>query len=240
MMKRAISLFTTLCAAAAMLVLSLILIPLSLLAGLFGWKARMAVSHFFRSFLARVAFWGTLSRLRVRGVENIPKRESFVVFANHSSFFDISVLSGFPFRKASFLGRKELITWGPIGLWILVCGGELVERRGTRKELKRVLRVVSRIKNGLSFIIFPEGTRSVTGELGPFRRGSLKIPMKAGAKLLPVRLEGTRDLLPRGVAFPTPADVTVYIGKPISPREIREDAEEVIERLREFLSAKEH
>ena len=85
----------------------------------------------------------------------------------------------------------------PIGFLILAADGVFVERKGSRRELEAILLIIKKVKSGRRFIIFPEGTRTRTGELGELKVGALKIPQKAGVPIIPVRIEGTADVLPR-------------------------------------------
>ncbi len=202
---------------------------------IFGKRARVRVAHVFCSVWNWLLVAVTLSRVRVVGRENIPRGEPYVAYVNHSSFIDIPVLSGYVIPEAAYAGRKEL-SRGPAGMWILACDGVLIERKGTKRELKLILKMVERIKAGRPFIVFPEGTRAHSDELGKLMPGSLKIAQKARAKMLPIRIEGTRKILPRGGKWPKPGDVTVVIGEPIPPEEIDKDSSAVLEKLRQFLS----
>jgi len=215
-------------------VLYIVLIPGIAVAGLtsvFGRRLRLVCVDFWYRWWNRAMIWATMSRVSVYGRENLPGG-AIVLFANHSSYLDISIITGFVVKNASYMARRSLLKLFPVGLWVLAGDGVLVERKGSRKELEAVLKIVKRLKNGRSFVIFPEGTRTRTGELGEIKPGALKIPEKAGVPLVPVRIEGTRQILARGAKWFGTGDVNVYIGEPIFPDEIRNDRQKVLEKLK--------
>jgi len=176
----------------------------------------------------------TLSKIKIINLGKIPRGEPFVLYTNHSSFFDVPIISGFIAPDASYVAKRMLIFWGPIGMWILLGGGILVERKKSKRELVQILKVISLIKKGQSFVVFPEGTRSRTGEIGEFHKGSLKVASKSGAKMIPVAIKGSRGILPRGEWFPRPANVVVTIGEPILPERAGSEPEEVTLELKNF------
>lgn len=235
MIRSALSIISVVLFGPILIVLSVVLLPVPFLAGLIGERARVSTMHVLCSIWSKCVVYATLSRVSVIGRQNIPKGP-FVLYVNHSSFFDIPLISGFVAWNASFIGRKSLIYWGPIGLWILAGNGILIEQKGTKRELGRILKVVQRIKSGTPFVIFPEGTRTRTGEVGSLKPGTLKIAERAGALLVPVRIEGARKILPRGKKFPKPANVKIFIGEPIAYTEIIEDSASVLSRIEGYFA----
>ena len=215
-------------------VLSFALLPVGAAFQIFGTKARKKVCRLIYGLFGRAIFLMTLSKIKIINLGKIPRGEPFVLYTNHSSFFDVPIISGFIAPDASYVAKRMLIFWGPIGMWILLGGGILVERKKSKRELVQILKVISLIKKGQSFVVFPEGTRSRTGEIGEFHKGSLKVASKSGAKMIPVAIKGSRGILPRGEWFPRPANVVVTIGEPILPERAGSEPEEVTLELKNF------
>jgi 1-acyl-sn-glycerol-3-phosphate acyltransferase len=202
----------------------------------FGRRVRLWFAGLFYRWWCRALFASTLSRVEIDG-ELPEKCESVVFFANHSSYVDICAVSGYIDSHASYVARRSLIKLFPIGLWVLAADGVFVERRGSRRELEAILLIIERVKSGRRFVVFPEGTRTRTGELGEIKAGTLKIPQKAGVPIIPLRIEGTAKVLPRGAKWFKPADIRIVVGEPIYPEEITSDRDGVIERLKAHMRA---
>jgi 1-acyl-sn-glycerol-3-phosphate acyltransferase len=114
-----------------------------------------------------------------------------------------------------------------------------VDRSSARKALKSIERVVERIRSEhLSVLLFPEGTRSSTGELNVFKQGSMALPLKARVPLVPVYLQGTHHINRKNSRLIHPGNVKVMIGEPIAldgPTDL--DKREILLRVREAIEA---
>ena len=162
--------------------------------------------------LFRVLGW-LLFRYRTCGVEHIPKRGGILIAANHASFLDIPVLGcGIP-RRAAFLGRQDLF---PIpGLrWVCQWLG-WIPIRLTRLDRQGFGTAIGLIKQGKAVVIYPEGTRTLDGTLGPGRPGIGVIVAETRCPVVPAYLGGTYDALPPGATWIRLRPVTVTFGKPI-------------------------
>ncbi len=230
----------------ASFIISVIIIPVLyvlsivgiIMAGLlypFGRKARLAFVDFYYRWWHSALLASTLSSVKVFGNRNTAG-ETVAYYVNHASYVDICVMSANIDNHASYMAKRSLLWLLPIGFWIIAGDGVLVERKGTRRELEAILLIIDRLKKGRSFIIFPEGTRTRTGRLGEIKIGSIKIPQKARVPIVPVRIEGTAKILPRKTKWFSTGEVAVTIGEPISPEEIDEDKEKVLDKLRSHLS----
>ena len=181
-------------------------------------KLFQTAAHLWTRFLA--LFSGI--PVKVSGLENIPRDKAVLFAANHQGFADIvAVLAYLPvgFR---FVIKKELFKI-PVFAWVLKNAGYLsVDRKSALGAHRMVENIVEIIKAGESVLIFPEGTRTKTGKLGQFRRGSLVPALKSKAPIIPIAISGSFNILPPGSWILNPHPVKLSIGKPIY---IRSEAE---------------
>lgn len=146
-----------------------------------------------------------LRRWKVEGAENLPREGAVIVIANHQSYWDPVVLGTALRRRVYFMAKEELFRIPFFGTLIRVLGAFPVKREAyDRRALKVALEHLMR---GHVVGIFPEGTRSPSGELLPPQPGAAILALKTGAPVLPVALIGTRGVCGR---------VRVRVGKPFT------------------------
>lgn len=150
----------------------------------------------------------------VRGRENIGKNEPYVFMANHSSFIDIPILFAATNRAIRFLAKYELKK-GLFGLPIRRMDMLFVDRSNAKNSVESVRHAAQMVKDGKDLAIFPEGTRTKTGQLGSFKKGSFKLALHSGVKIIPVGIQGAATILPHNFFNYRPAKVIVSIGEPI-------------------------
>lgn len=140
------------------------------------------------------------------------RRRPYVVVANHASLADPFLLSFLPLDMR-FVAKEELFRTPLVG-WLLRLAGDIPIRRGDRTSARTMRAAcVATLSRGLSVMIFPEGTRSRTGEVGAFKPGAFEIAVEAGAPVLPVALHGTAACV--GPGGPRPAHACAEILAPI-------------------------
>ena len=124
--------------------------------------------------------------------------EVVLIASNHQADFDIPLLSGYAGRPLGFVAKKELANLPLMSRWMRLMGCIFLDREDKRKQVAQIRDTIETLKQGQSMVIFPEGTRSGSDELGPFAKGSLNIALKAGVRILPVTLQGTWQLKSKG------------------------------------------
>lgn len=134
--------------------------------------------------------------LHVSGVENVPAEGPLVVMSNHRSYYDIpTVFCAVPGRLR-MVAKKELFDVPLFGQAMEAAGFVKIDR-GKRERAIESLRASERLlSQGTRVWIAPEGTRSKTGELGPFKAGGFHMAIEAGVPILPILLEGTENVMP--------------------------------------------
>lgn len=155
-------------------------------------------------------------KIQVHGLENIHKNERYVFIANHQSYFDIPVLYAGLFANLSFIAKKELFLLPFFGWGMAAVGHIWIDRKNARKARKSITRAVTMLKrNHVSLVLFPEGTRSVTGKVGEFKRASFVLALEAGVPVVPVTICGSRDVQPKFTLKIIPGTVKLIIGEPL-------------------------
>jgi 1-acyl-sn-glycerol-3-phosphate acyltransferase len=139
-----------------------------------------------------------------------------VVFcANHQSNVDPPVLFEALHRRLHILYKAELRKLPVLGRVFEVGGFVAVQRDNRDAAFQSIEKAAASIRAGNSFLIFPEGTRSKTDQLLPFKKGGLVMALRAQAPIVPVAVMGGRAAMQKGSAFVRPVHVTVRIGQPI-------------------------
>lgn len=156
-------------------------------------------------------------KLVIKGKENIIPGKNYIFISNHESHLDIpAIFSAIPV-DLFFIAKKELKKVPFMG-WAMQVGGMIfIDRKNKEKAQKDMLLAGELIKNGKNVISFPEGTRTRTGDLGLFRRGSFLLSLKNGIEIVPITLIGTRQLLPSGTLNLKSGKIYISINKAVSP-----------------------
>ena len=176
-------------------VLSLILFPIEWLIGRISPKAKDISSLRFVQFVFKVILFLSGVNTTVIGLENIPKDEPVVFIGNHRGFFDTVVSYSRMPRLTGFIAKKEMQKVPFIRLWMKYLHCLFMDRSNPREGLKTILSGVEQINNGISIVIFPEGTRNKGDGIMPFHGGSFKLADKSNCKIIPMVQNNTENVL---------------------------------------------
>ena len=180
------------------------------------------------------------SRIRVdiEGLENIAPDRSYVVMSNHQSAFDIPALAATLPLSWRFVAKRELTRIPIFGWGLLAAGHIVIDRRDNERSVRSLKRAAESVRSGVSVIVFPEGTRSATGELGPFKSGGFYLAIEAGVPILPVTVSGSRRITPRRSLRVESGRILVRYGKPIPTETLTvEDRDQLKEEVRQAIVA---
>ena len=159
-------------------------------------KRDALVDKIVRNWARRLLFMAG-AKVTVNGKENIPEGRACVFASNHQSFFDILVLLGHLDKPHAILSKASIGKVPLIRLWMKEIHCVYVDRADMKAGIEAINKMIDVINDGYSAIIFPEGTRSKTGEIGEFKGGAFKVAQKTGVPVIPVALDGTGALLER-------------------------------------------
>ncbi|CDF32427.1 1-acyl-sn-glycerol-3-phosphate acyltransferase [Chondrus crispus] len=169
----------------------------------------------FHDFIAmawmKCSFGSVLVHPNIVNAHNLPPKGTPVVYvANHSSYLDIFSFA-YLRRRIKYVSKAEIFKLPIVG-WAMEMAGNIALRRMNRRgQMEAYRKMVAVVKNGLSLVIFPEGTRSASGKMRKFQSGGFRAAKKQNAPIVPVTILGTREVMPAHAWVPLR-----YPTKPIS------------------------
>ena len=227
------------------LIVSIVLIPIAYLIGLFSRHARDVYAQALVAWGFKVIGFISGAKVTEKGREKLPRGEAALYVANHRSIFDIVLLDARIPAPTAIISKKEIKMIPMLNWWMVLKNCKFLDRKDLKQNLKIILECIEAAKNGQTILIYPEGTRSKAEselEMAPFKEGSMKIALKSGVKVVPVALHGTRDLLEKHFPFIQSAKVTISYGDPIDPKTLDKEQqkhlgeicrEQILEMLKE-------
>lgn len=179
----------------------------------------------------------TGSKVSVEGLELIP--EGPVVFiANHESDFDIPVLLGKIDKPFGFVSKIEVKKVPILSSWLDALNCVLIDRKNRKQAVNNMKEAVLSLKKGHSFVIFPEGKRSMGGPVQPFKVGGFRLAQDAGVPIVPIAIKGTADVFEKNGRLIKPACIKVTVSHPIDPKvHCHKDYKELAEEVRQLIIA---
>jgi 1-acyl-sn-glycerol-3-phosphate acyltransferase len=203
---------------------------------------RYVVGRWFRRAAMVAVAINPLWRFRVSGVRITDPRRPYVAVSNHESYADIFLISHLPWEM-KWLSKKEVFRIPFMG-WMMQMAGDIGVQRGRATSRAQALEGIrDRLRKGMSVMVFPEGTRSPTSEMLPFRDGAFRAAIEAGAPVLPMVVAGTRHAMARGSFVFNRAVAEVRVLEPVEtagmtmsdlPR-LRDDVRRRIQQARDEL-----
>ena len=184
---------------------------------------RGVLLHKYTCFWAALYTWlNPMWQVSIEGRQHLNRKQAYVMVANHLSLLDIFVLFRL-FSHFKWVSKIENFRLPFIG-WNMRLNRYIELKRGDRGSVKKMMSSAERhLENGSSVMIFPEGTRSKTGELKPFKPGAFELALRAKKPILPILVEGSGKALPRkGFVLRGKHNMRVKILPPIAHRQFSE------------------
>lgn len=156
-------------------------------------------------------------KVKVHGREFVNPQQTYIFMANHLSFLDGPLLFWAIPQPVRVILKKGIFKIPLVGLGMKMVGFVPVDRRGVKGGKMAIQRAAQMVREkGYSFLIFPEGTRSRSGQIQPFRRGGFFLALESRAPIVPITIKGTFELMPRGSFFCRSGPIEVYFHPPIA------------------------
>jgi 1-acyl-sn-glycerol-3-phosphate acyltransferase len=152
---------------------------------------------------------------RCFGRGRIPRRGGCIIACSHQSFLDPIIVGFSSSRAVNYLARSSLFKNKFFAALIRSYGAMELER--DEADVKALRKCVERLRRGEIVLLFPEGTRTRTGEIGPLKPGVFLMSSRAGVPVVPAAIEGSLKAWPRGRLLPRPAPLRIAYGEPIYP-----------------------
>jgi 1-acyl-sn-glycerol-3-phosphate acyltransferase len=159
--------------------------------------------------------WATGVKVTVEGLERVPKRGSYVFMSNHQGSYDIFALHGHLPFDFKWLAKKELFSIPFFGWTLAAAGYVSIDREGNRDTVRAMNEAAQKIHDGMSVLIFPEGSRSPDGAIQPFKKGGFSLAMKSKVPIVPVSIAGSREIMPKGQKVANPGRIRIRVDAPI-------------------------
>ncbi len=154
-------------------------------------------------------------RVKMSGLENLDSTQSYVLTCNHQSVFDIFVIYGWLPSIFKWIMKAELRKIPLVGKACEAAGHIFIDRTNPISAKHSLEKAESQLKNGVSVVIFPEGTRTRTGKMGTFKRGAFRIATDLSLPIVPVTIRGSFERLRRNSLNVNPGMINVIIHQPI-------------------------
>jgi 1-acyl-sn-glycerol-3-phosphate acyltransferase len=171
-------------------------------------------AHEVASWWGAFLLWCLGVRVEMSAAAGLPQGPA-VYAANHASVLDIPILFAHMPVDFRIIHKRSLFLIPVIGLYLKVCGHVAIDRTRAFKARKSLDKAIRRMRGGLSVLVFPEGTRSATSEILPFKRGTFVLAIDAGVPVVPISLCGVKAVIPRGILSLRPGLVKVVVHPPI-------------------------
>jgi 1-acyl-sn-glycerol-3-phosphate acyltransferase len=177
--------------------------------------------------------WLRLSgmRIEVRGREHLSAQKTYVFISNHRSYLDTATLFGYLGRRIGILAKKELLKVPILGFGMGFVN--IIDRSNRERAIVTVQAATERIRSGVSFGVFAEGTRARPGKLLPFKKGAFYMAIEAGVPIVPVAMKNTDRLMGKGTGQARTGTIEMVLLPPVETTGLstEADVQQLIERV---------
>lgn len=194
------------------------------------------VVHRYARLWGRVALWANRVRVSVEGVEDLKGDGPYIFMSNHQGSYDIFALLGHLPFQFKWLAKKELFSIPFFG-WTMAAAGYIsIDREGTRETVEAMNKAAERIRDGMSVVIFPEGSRSPDGKIQDFKKGGFTLAIKSKVPIVPLAITGSREIMPKQRLTAASGEIKIRVSRPIETiRYTMKDRKDLMEKVKEMI-----
>jgi len=179
--------------------------------------------------------WLRLSgmKVRVRGLEQLDQKRSYVFVANHRSYLDTATLFAFLGRRIGMISKKEVLKVPILGYGMGYVNIMAIDRTNRERAIKTMEAATERLRSGISFGVFAEGTRAKPGQFLQFKKGAFYMAAQAAVPIVPVAIKNTDVLMGKGTGAARTGTIEMVLLKPVDTDGVSSDAE--VQELRDHV-----
>jgi 1-acyl-sn-glycerol-3-phosphate acyltransferase len=161
--------------------------------------------------------WLLLSgvRVKVKGLELLDPKQAYVFVSNHRSYLDTAAMFIYTGRRIGLLAKKELLKVPVLGVGMGFVNVMAIDRTNRESAIRTTEAAAQRIKSGVSFAVFVEGTRAQPGELLPFKKGAFYMARQAGVPVVPVAIKNSDVLMGKGTGEARSGEIEMVFMRPV-------------------------
>lgn len=169
--------------------------------------------------------WLRLSgvRVKVKGLELLDPKQTYVFVSNHRSYLDTAAMFVFTGRRIGLLAKKELLKVPVLGVGMGFVNVMAIDRTNRESAIRTTEAAARRIQSGVSFAVFVEGTRAKPGELLPFKKGAFYMARQAGVPVVPVAIKNSDVLMGKGTGEARSGTIEMVFMPPVDTIEMTTD-----------------
>jgi 1-acyl-sn-glycerol-3-phosphate acyltransferase len=165
----------------------------------------------------------TFCPIKVKGKENLDKNQSYIFVANHQGIYDIFLIYGYLNVPIKWMMKQSLRKLPFVGRACEMAGFIFVDNSSPKAIVRTIQDAEQKLKKGASIAIFPEGSRTLTGKMGKFKKGAYQMAIDLKLPIVPVTINGSYRVMPRNVYFIHPHPMELLIHPPISTKDLISD-----------------
>jgi 1-acyl-sn-glycerol-3-phosphate acyltransferase len=173
-------------------------------------------------------------RVRVKGLELLDPKQTYVFVSNHRSYLDTATIFVYLRRRLGLLAKKELLKVPVLGVGMGFVNVMAIDRSNRESAIRTTEAAAQRIHSGISFAVFVEGTRAKPGELLPFKKGAFYMARQAGVPVVPVAIRHSDELMGKGTGEAKSGTIEMIVMPPVPTKDkaTDEDINELIANVR--------
>jgi 1-acyl-sn-glycerol-3-phosphate acyltransferase len=224
--------------AVLLLIFWMISIPLAAIVG-FPWTVISRKIDFLYNAamkIARSGVWLTGVKVQIVGLDRFDNQGTYIYMCNHVSNIDPPIVIPAIPKRTSVLVKKEVFRFPVLATAMRMGSLVPVDRTDRDSAINSLKKAQEVLASGVNMTVFPEGTRSKTGELLPFKKGPFYMALESGVPVIPMTVLGTRAIWPKGKFGITPGTATVVFHPPIDPKQYP-DREALVEAVRQSIAS---